>query len=84
MLTGFGVSCVIPLVFGMAGRSKDMSSGSAIAAVSTVGYFGFLLVPALVGTVAQVAGLRWSFGLIALFGIGITLLVQRLIPGEEI
>jgi MFS family permease len=83
MLTGFGVSCVIPMVFSMAGRSVGMSSGSAIAAVSTVGYFGFLLVPPLVGSVAELAGLRWSFGLIALFGIAITVLVQRILTGKE-
>jgi MFS family permease len=83
MLTGFGVSCVIPMVFSMAGRSAGMSSGSAIAAVSTVGYFGFLLVPPMVGSVAELAGLRWSFGLMALFGMAITVLVQRLLTGEE-
>lgn len=76
MLTGFGVSCVIPMVFSMAGRSAGMTSGSAIAAVSTVGYLGFLIVPPLVGTIAQAAGLQWSFGLISLFGVLITFLVQ--------
>jgi MFS family permease len=83
MLTGFGVSCVIPMVFSMAGRAAGMSSGSAIAAVSTVGYFGFLMVPPLVGSVAEFAGLRWSFGLMAFFGIAITVLVQRILTGEE-
>jgi MFS family permease len=79
MLTGFGVSCVIPLVFSMAGRSAGMSSGSAIAAVSTVGYLGFLIVPPLIGTVAEFASLRWSFGLMAIFGVFITWLAQRVI-----
>lgn len=83
MLTGFGVSCVIPMIFSMAGRSAGMSSGSAIAAVSTVGYFGFLIVPPLVGTVAEVAGLRWAFGLIAIFGVAITVLVQQIITDEK-
>jgi MFS family permease len=83
MLTGFGVSCVIPMVFSMAGRSAGMSSGSAIAAVSTVGYFGFLLVPPLVGSVAEIAGLRWSFAMIALFGAAITVLVQRILTDEK-
>lgn len=76
MLTGFGVSCVIPMVFSMAGRSANMSSGSAIASVSTVGYFGFLIVPPLIGSVAEIASLRWAFGLMAIFGAGITWLVQ--------
>jgi MFS family permease len=75
ILTGFGVSCVIPMVFGMVGRSEGMSSGSAIAAVSTVGYLGFLIVPPLVGSVAQLAGLRSAYAMIAAFGILITILV---------
>ena len=83
VLTGFGVSCVIPMVFSLAGRSGGMSSGSAIAAVSTVGYFGFLMVPPLIGSVAELAGLRWSFGLMAVFGAMITVLVQRMLGPEH-
>jgi MFS family permease len=76
ILTGLGVSCVIPMVFSMAGKSEGMSSGSAIAAVSTVGYIGFLIVPPLVGSVAQLAGLRSAYAMMAVFGILITVLVQ--------
>jgi MFS family permease len=76
ILAGFGGSCVIPMVFSMAGRSAGMSSGSAIAAVSTVGYLGFLIVPPLVGSVAQTAGLRGAFGMMIGFGLLITALVQ--------
>jgi MFS family permease len=82
ILTGFGVSCVIPMVFSMAGRSAGMSSGSAIASVSTVGYLGFLIVPPLVGSVAQMEGLRVAFAMMAGFGILITILV-RLTLGDE-
>lgn len=83
ILAGFGVSCVIPMVFAMAGRTKGMSSGSAIAAVSTVGYFGFLIVPPLVGTVAQYAGLRSAYAMMACFGILISILVQFTFRGKE-
>ena len=83
ILTGFGVSCVIPMVFGMAGRSAEMSSGSAIAAVSTVGYLGFLAVPPLVGSVAQLAGLRSAYGMMAGFGILITVLVRLTLTNEK-
>jgi MFS family permease len=82
VLTGFGVSCVIPMTFSMAGRSAGMSSGSAIAAVSTVGYLGFLAVPPLVGSVAQLAGLRSAYLMMAGFGVLITVLV-RLTLGNE-
>ncbi len=78
MMVGFGVSCVIPLVFSMAGTSKTLGSGPAIAAVSTIGYLGFLIVPPVVGYIAQTAGLRWSFALIAVIGASITWMVAGL------
>lgn len=78
MLVGFGVSCVVPLIFSIAGKSKQMSSGSAIASVSTVGYFGFLIVPPVIGFIAQQANLRWSFALMGLLGALITVMVRTL------
>jgi MFS family permease len=77
MMTGLGVSCVVPLVFSMAGKSQSMSSGSAIAAVSTVGYLGFLMVPPVVGFLAEAAGLRWAFAIISCFGLVISWLINR-------
>ncbi|MVT08517.1 MFS transporter [Chitinophaga tropicalis] len=77
MMTGVGVSCVVPLVFSMAGKTKSMSSSSAVAAISTVGYMGFLIVPPVVGYIAQVAGLRWAFGLMAGFGLLIVNMILR-------
>jgi MFS family permease len=81
ILVGFGVSCVVPMVFSLAGRSKNMSSSSALASISTIGYLGFVLVPPLVGFIAHAASLRWSFGIIAIFGAVIVYLVSRI--GED-
>jgi MFS family permease len=78
MLTGIGVSCVIPLIFSLAGKSKTMSSGTAIASVSTVSYIGFLAIPPGVGFIAQAIGLRGSFAIVALFGALIIFLVARI------
>ncbi len=39
---GFGYATVVPLVYSAAGKSKIMSPGVALAAVSTLGYLGFL------------------------------------------
>ena len=87
MMIGVGVSCVVPLVFSMAGRSKTMANGPAIAAVSTVGYLGFLLVPPVIGFLAEALSLRWAFGLMAGFGVVITFLIvqaqRREIVAEE-
>jgi len=78
VLVGFGVSCIVPMIFSLAGKSKTMSSSSALASISTVGYLGFVLVPPFVGYVAQAASLRLSFGIIAMFGAVIIFLVSKL------
>ncbi len=80
VLVGLGVSCIVPLVFSMAGQSKTMSSGPALAAISTVGYLGFLIVPPLVGFVAQWSNLQWSFGIIGCLGALITVMSSTLTP----
>ena len=78
LLVGMGVSTVIPLVYGAAGRTETMSTGAALAAVSSVGFLGFLLGPPLVGFIAQAAGLRWSFAVVAVLGLCTVFLVRWL------
>lgn len=77
LLVGAGVSSVVPLVYSAAGRSKVMSPGVALAAVSTIGFLGFLLGPPLVGLVAGATSLRVSFGLMVVMGLGITVMATR-------
>lgn len=78
ILVGLGVSCIVPMVFQIAGRSTTMSSGTALASISTIGYIGFLLVPPVVGFVAQVASLRLSFGIIAMLGLLVVIMVNKI------
>jgi MFS family permease len=77
LLVGAGVSSVIPFVYSAAGRSKVLSPGVALAAVSTIGYLGFLFGPPFIGFIAQVSSLRVSLGLIAILGIGISVISGR-------
>jgi len=46
LLTGFWCFLCSSLAYGLAGKSKTMSTEMAIAAVSPVGYLGFLFGPA--------------------------------------
>ena len=78
LLVGAGVSSVIPMIYSAAGRSKQMSPGVAIAAVSTVGYLGFLFGPPFIGFIAQASSLRVSLALIAVMGLLITWLARGL------
>jgi MFS family permease len=76
MLVGLGVSSVVPLVYSAAGRSRTMPAGVALAAVSTVGFAGFLLGPPLIGLVAGATSLRVSFAIIAVMGLAVAALAR--------
>lgn len=77
MLVGIGVSTIVPLVYGTAGKSKTMAAGVALAAVSSISFFGFLLGPPMIGFIAQAANLRWSFAIVAVLGFCTTLLIGK-------
>ncbi len=77
LLVGFGVSSVVPIVFGLAGKSTNMSASAALAAVSTISFLGFLVGPPVIGFIAELTSLRISFIVIALLGFGTTLLAQK-------
>ena len=78
LLVGLGVSCVVPVVYGLAGKSTNMAPGLALAAVSTISFLGFLIGPPLIGFVAQASSLRWSFAIIAALGLGTTFLARKI------
>jgi MFS family permease len=78
LIVGAGVSSIIPMIYSAAGKSKVMSPGVAIAAVSTIGYLGFLFGPPFIGFIAQATSLRVSFGLIAVMGTLIVLIATKI------
>jgi len=77
LLVGAGVSSVVPMVYSAAGKSKTMSPGVALAAVSTIGFMGFLFGPPIIGFIAGLATLRASFIFIALMGTCVVILSTR-------
>ncbi|MBW3543997.1 MAG: MFS transporter [Bacteroidetes bacterium] len=80
LLVGVGVSSVVPLVYSAAGRSKVLSPGVALAAVSTIGFLGFLIGPPLIGIVAGFSSLQISFSLIAVMGLVIIAMAGEALP----
>ncbi len=78
MLVGLGVSSIVPTVYSTAGRHSKVPPGIALATVSSVSFLGFLMGPPLIGHISEAFGLRYSFALIGIFGIGISLLVSRI------
>jgi MFS family permease len=77
LLVGAGVSSVVPMVYSAAGKSKTMSPGVALAAVSTIGFIGFLVGPPVIGFIAGLATLRASFAFIAVMGVSVVVLSTR-------
>ncbi len=78
LIVGFGVSSVVPTIYSTAAGASKLSPGRAIAAVSSVSFLGFLLGPPLIGYIAQLTSLRYSFAVIALLGFCITIMVSKL------
>jgi MFS family permease len=71
---GIGLAVIFPIAMGAAGRTPGVAAGSAIAAVTTAGYTGFLTGPPLIGFIADSAGLRVGLALVALLFIVVALL----------
>jgi MFS family permease len=78
MVVGLGVSSIVPSVYSAAGRQGKVAPGIALASVASIGFFGFLMGPPLIGYISAGAGLRYSFAVIGVFGICISLLVSHI------
>lgn len=57
-MAGLGYSIVFPITLAAASRSRTMPSSMAVASVSTVGYFAFLVGPPLIGLLAEYLTVR--------------------------
>ena len=68
-LVGAGFSVVFPLTLSAAGRTSKQAAGSAIAAVATCGYVGFLVGPPVIGFVADVLSLRIALGFVVVLSL---------------
>jgi MFS family permease len=66
VLVGLGCANIVPVLFSLAGRQKDMPENLAIPAITTMGYAGVLAGPALIGFVAHSTSLRTAFTAVAI------------------
>ena len=64
LVMGFALSMVAPAAFGLVEDRAAGDQANAIAAVTTLGYAGFVFSPPLVGLVAQRFGLRAAMALV--------------------
>ena len=64
-LVGLGLSNVVPIIFSAAGYLSPTAPGRGIAALTTAGYFGFLVGPPLIGLLAELITLAGAFQVLA-------------------
>ena len=65
VLIGLGAANIVPILFTAAGAQSEVSPSRAIAAVTTLGYTGILVGPALIGFVSEATNLHVSFTMLA-------------------
>lgn len=78
MFVGLGVSTIVPTVYSIAGKNKNVSPSIALTTVSSISFLGFLLGPPVIGYIAELSSLRFSFAFIGIFGILITIMVSKI------
>ena len=78
---GVGLAGVIPTLFRAGADHPGVSTGPALAAVSSLGYLGFLAGPPVIGAVAQFTSLRMACGVLVLAGV-IVLLLAPVADGQ--
>ncbi|MFM9105473.1 MAG: MFS transporter [Chloroflexota bacterium] len=71
---GMGLAAAFPIALSAAGRAPGVPQGTALAAVATSGYFGFLVGAPTIGLVSHVADLRTGLAIVALLGVVMVLL----------
>ena len=78
-LAGAGLANMVPITISAAGKYKgNMPLSIAVSAVATVGYFGTLIGPSVMGFVSEYTSLTTAFSLIGVFIFIITILSRGL------
>jgi MFS family permease len=71
---GLGLAGVVPTLFRAGADQPGVATGQALAAVTSLGYLGFLAGPPIIGGVAQLSSLRLAAGLMVLACVLVVLL----------
>jgi MFS family permease len=76
-MIGLGVSTIIPIVYTLAGKNRDSPPSVSLAAVTSIGFIGFLAGPPVIGYVAHAIGLRLALLLLIIMSLIITMLSRK-------
>ena len=70
-LVGVGCSNIVPVLYTAVGRQKVVPEHVAVPAISTLGYAGILVGPAIIGLLAQVSSLAVALLAVAILLLGV-------------
>jgi HAD superfamily hydrolase (TIGR01509 family) len=80
---GAGLGVVVPVVFRAAGSHPAVAPGVGLAAVSTIGWLGFLAGPPAIGLVAGAVGLGKALGIVVAATLAVALLARSTGPRAD-
>lgn len=83
VLIGLGASNLVPVLFRRTGQQSVMPAAYAVSAVTTAGYAGVLLGPALIGFVAKAVGLSTAFWLLAALLVLVPVTARWVVSGAR-
>lgn len=81
-LAGIGIGNVAPVMFAGGGRLEPTAPGRGIAAVTTLGYTGFLAGPPLIGLAAEATNLTAALFLTVVAALIIALFARAVKPAD--
>lgn len=70
---GLGAANMIPIFISQAGAYNEEAAQASLSVVTTMGYFGLLVGPALVGVLAQAQSLPFAYGCVGVLMFALTL-----------
>jgi predicted MFS family arabinose efflux permease len=76
-LVGLGFSNIVPVLFSAAGQQRGIAPAHGIAAVSSLGYFGMMAGPPLIGFIAEARSLTAGLLVVIFFAVVVAAMAQR-------
>jgi MFS family permease len=81
---GVGMATIVPVVFRAAGGTPGIAPGVALAAVSSMGYLGFVAGPPTIGLLTQLTSLPQALAIIVVLGGAVAVLATATrVPGAD-
>jgi MFS family permease len=81
-LAATGISVCWPMLLAYAAQGREHAAG-IVSGVTATGYIGFVIGPVVIGTVAEVVGLRASVLVLAVIAAGVAVAPSRVTPNRS-